>query len=471
METLTQPSELSASPPASTTSCPRWVMLHHRYGEHRDSTTADDGDTAVVCRTSTGWLIRFSFVFAAPPASSLLCYDWAGRAPREDDYFEPPRFVAAHGDSILLEMWAPLKRPRGSSSVPIDHILYQTGAAGGGPPSASLLPACYFPMQYESRRNNARRMRTEDTGILRRGEDDLLVAQLEVTYDEPYDTAELCVLRPGGEWELRRAVPIVFNDDDGSNGNELIRWRDTDAIVPIGDRSGGSRISTMGIVPHAPTVDPPLGDRFLCWINYFCGFLLWDTTEEVSPKLRHVPLPVSPPERTRYTHGYDRPCMRRSWNMGAAGPCALRFVSIAPRCCCGGPGESTCARSRFAFTVTTWTMALHADKPMTWVKDGVLDCDELWSLPAYQGLARVRLEYPVVSLDNPDVVCFMVCEDYSVSRKDQKMWMVEVDTRRKALLSVVRCTIDRWSAGHHLPAKLQWVNAVTGPIVKDLPEH
>ncbi|KAL6653491.1 hypothetical protein ACP70R_009069 [Stipagrostis hirtigluma subsp. patula] len=376
METLTQPNELSVSPPASTTSCPRWVMLH-RYGEHRDSTAADDGHTAVVCRTSTGWLIRFSFVFAAPPASSLLCYDWAGRAPREDDYFEPPRFVAAHGDSILLEMWAPMKRPRGSSSVPIDHILYQTGAAAGGPPSASLLPACYFPMQYERRRDvrdNARRMGTEDTGILRRGEGDLLVAQLELTYDEPYDTAELCVLRPGAT-------------------------------------------------------------------------------------------------RTRYTHGYDRPCMRRSWNMGAAGPCALRFVGIAPRCCCGGPGESTCARARFAFTVTTWTMALHTDKPMTWVKDGVLDCDELWSLPAYQGLPRVRLEYPVVSLDNPDVVCFMVCEDYSVSRKDQKMWMVEVDTRRKALLSVVRSTIDRWSAGHHLPAKLQWVNAVTGPLVKDLPEH
>jgi hypothetical protein len=55
----------------------------------------------------------------------------------------------------------------------------------------------------------------------------------------------------------------------------------------------------------------------------------------------------------------------------------MRFVSIEPRCCCGRLGRSSCARSRFAFKVTTWTLTLTMDEPMTWVKEGVLDCEEL----------------------------------------------------------------------------------------------
>jgi hypothetical protein len=55
----------------------------------------------------------------------------------------------------------------------------------------------------------------------------------------------------------------------------------------------------------------------------------------------------------------------------------MRFVSIEPRCCCGRLGRSSCALSRFAFKVTTWTLTLTMDEPMTWVKEGVLDCEEL----------------------------------------------------------------------------------------------
>jgi hypothetical protein len=37
----------------------------------------------------------------------------------------------------------------------------------------------------------------------------------------------------------------------------------------------------------------PVGDRFLCWVNYDIGLVVCDMVEEASPKLRHVPLPVS----------------------------------------------------------------------------------------------------------------------------------------------------------------------------------
>ncbi|KAL6870869.1 hypothetical protein ACP4OV_014717 [Aristida adscensionis] len=137
-------------------------------------------------------------------------------------------------------------------------------------------------------------------------------------------------------------------------------------------------------------------------------------------------------------------------------PGAARLVVVAPRCCCGGPGTSTCARSESAFTVTTWTLRLGGamdggGEPVAWVKDGVLDCEELWAQPGYEGLPRVLPWCPVVSSDNPDVVWFEVMDlEYSLVG-GRKEWMIEVDTRRKALLSVVGL---HGSAYTYLPSKL-----------------
>ena len=98
--------------------------------------------------------------------------------------------------------------------------------------------------------------------------------------------------------------------------------------------------------------------------------------------------------------------------MCRAGAAAVRFVSVDPRCCCGGPGRGTCPHSTFAFTGTTWTMSLttatEEEERMVWAVDGVLDCEELWAMPGYEGLPRVPPVCPVVSPDNPDVVCFKV---------------------------------------------------------------
>ncbi|RCU61717.1 hypothetical protein SETIT_J028000v2 [Setaria italica] len=136
-----------------------------------------------------------------------------------------------------------------------------------------------------------------------------------------------------------------------------------------------------------------------------------------------------------------RPYLSYSWNMGAAGTGAVRFVGVEPQCCCDGHCRTTCARSRFFFTLTTWTMTLSLmDKPMTWMKDGVLHCEELWVLPAYEGLPQVTVESPMVTFDDPDVVCFVVCERDYVKFSDRKVWIVEVDTMSKELRSVVPYT-------------------------------
>ena len=59
---------------------------------------------------------------------------------------------------------------------------------------------------------------------------------------------------------------------------------------------------------------------------------------------------------------------------------------------------------------------------------------------------------PVMSLDNPDVVCFKVARVH----KDQNTWMIQVDTRRKVLLAAIPWTTDTdaWRSHLHLPAEL-----------------
>ncbi|KAL6639730.1 hypothetical protein ACP70R_022552 [Stipagrostis hirtigluma subsp. patula] len=176
--------------------------------------------------------------------------------------------------------------------------------------------------------------------------------------------------------------------------------------------------------------------------------------EEATPKVRHVPLPPGVP--SHYSDLDDAPPMDRYRGMGAAGASAVRFVSIDPHCCRGDPERSRCAGSRVIFTVTTWIMDLSMDEPLTWVKDGVLDGGELWALPGYyEGLPRVHVECPVVSLENPDVVCFTISNWQLVSYEERMARMIEVDMRNKALMFAVEYNADPWRARYHLPAKFQ----------------
>lgn len=105
----------------------------------------------------------------------------------------------------------------------------------------------------------------------------------------------------------------------------------------------------------------PVGNRFMCWVDYTSGFFVCDMAEE-SPKLWYVLLPLLAP-KTRHRN-INQPDMHYCRNSAAAGSG------------CGGPCTTTCERSNFAFNVTTWTLVLRMEEPMAWVKDGVLDCDE-----------------------------------------------------------------------------------------------
>jgi hypothetical protein len=73
----------------------------------------------------------------------------------------------------------------------------------------------------------------------------------------------------------------------------------------------------------------------------------------------------------------------------------------------------------------------------------MVDCDELWSLPGYHGVVpRIRPEYPTVSPEDPDVLCFIVPNHMEDVDGDLAVWLIEFDTRLLELRSVLRYDHD-----------------------------
>ncbi|CAL5008835.1 unnamed protein product [Urochloa decumbens] len=191
----------------------------------------------------------------------------------------------------------------------------------------------------------------------------------------------------------------------------------------------------------------PVGNRFLCWVDYNSGFILCDmgkaaAEEEETPKLlRYVPLPPVTPRHDCYL-GWPHCCT----TLGAAGADTVRFVSvIRPPGCCGGSISSS------SNVITTWTMTLSTEEATAWVMDDVvLNCDEMIRNPNHGCLPRDKhLEYPMVSSDDPDVIYFKV-----------GAMATAINTRTKKLLSVVPSGIhedeDLDEPPHLITAKLRW---------------
>jgi hypothetical protein len=105
-----------------------------------------------------------------------------------------------------------------------EYFVYEAG--DGRMLSLYLLPDCYVSMQFPARQRCPPGSYCNTQGAQpvllerhrhtapRRGE--FLVAELEMPpYGPPYNTAELCMLRPDHDLELKQ-VPLVHNKGDGA---------------------------------------------------------------------------------------------------------------------------------------------------------------------------------------------------------------------------------------------------------------
>ncbi|GJN07341.1 hypothetical protein PR202_ga25165 [Eleusine coracana subsp. coracana] len=219
-----------------------------------------------------------------------------------------------------------------------DYLVYNAGNAVQ-PPSLSLLPPCY------------RYLVSDSTGmLLRHGEDELVVARLEIVTPndktpKEHHVADKCVI--------------------------------------------------------------PVGDDMLCWVWTHQGLILCNVFDENNLVLRYVPLPKDD-----------------------ATSCGTGISSSGNVCV-----TSQCKHSKNCFIIKTWKLRMDS---MTWVLDGIMDSSEMWALHTYdKSLPRVRPEYPVVSMDDPHIICFML-------QHEKEWWLIMLHKRSKMLRSVCRSypTVD-----------------------------
>ncbi|CAN6380746.1 unnamed protein product [Urochloa humidicola] len=395
--------EVQPAQPSST--YPRWVLLHDKGcwvmadgsdGSPASACSTAEAQTMATARTSTGYPIKLHLRLAEPPALSGISL-----AKFPTGGYPYSTIIASHGDSMLIKVCIQ-ERPRNT----VDIFVYSAGANPPRAPSLSLLPPCYLTFgagwpsklhaglmsvgmtKYRERDHHA-------TGMLRRGEDEIVVAELMMvgaSWFGPGPITEELLLFRSGEWSVMRPQIISYGSHDFG---ELSSIWNTDTVVPF-------------------------ADRLLCWVDLSCGILFCDVFEE-SPRLHFLSLPKDP-------------CYGRASNRNVcvtAGGAALKFVNIFPRCCCGGKGATAtgCLRSLNAYTINTWTLRV---SDMEWVKDGTFHNTELWGLDAYYDdrLPRLVPNYPVVSMDEPHIIYFQLSDEDGY---DGNPWLIMVDMKSKTL--------------------------------------
>ncbi|XP_021317519.1 uncharacterized protein LOC8076351 isoform X1 [Sorghum bicolor] len=388
----------SASPPPPRV--PKWLILDrivHRSSRRRCGVVEDDATASALAHDCVGRPIRASLRIADPPAVSRLYLHWKGRPAI--DFAEP----AAHRNSILFRMRVPFEDPMWWSSIgsfPVDYFVYSSSSSSSSPATLTLLPPCFdgghtdpnsdkFFQPY--RIQQQRIMLDKHMGILCHGDQggEFTVADLTHRFRTE---VHLCLLHHPPiqcQWSIKR---LQIPPDMKIN---ISSWRN-DVVVPIGRR--------------------------LCWVDYYQGMLLIDVLSDPDQQqlLQFIPLPS---QALKYRRPYK----------DAGEPDPLRCVCVTD----SGIIKLVCILTKEPpspdpFTITTWI--LHNVHRGEWRKDvdTIMGATEFFSLTgiAHSCLAHVQPSFPMVSLVDPDVFCFLLeDEDHSL------FWMIEVNMRNKKLQS------------------------------------
>ncbi|RLM69511.1 hypothetical protein C2845_PM17G14960 [Panicum miliaceum] len=163
-------------------------------------------------------------------------------------------------------------------------------------------------------------------------------------------------------------------------------------------------------------------DRCLCWVDYYQGMLLVDVLADTPDQQQPhgIRLPAQALKSRRIYNDAGDPDPFRCVCVTDNGSIKLVYIFVKDL---PSPPD---------FTIITWTLV--DIKKGSWTKDmgTIMGADQFFGLySATQScLPRVKPTFPVVSLVNPDVICFLLKEE------DCKLYrMVEVNMRSMVLQS------------------------------------
>ncbi|KAF8762263.1 hypothetical protein HU200_009650 [Digitaria exilis] len=367
-----EPSDL---PPATVEDPAGWVILNKRGIRTDDSFLADAG--TVACYPAfTRRHLRVSLRHAPPPVSTFIYYDFPDRELGED-YNSSDSSTCEDDKKIIDESEenGDVDESEEEEEEDVDEWGIRVIAAHG---DSVLVKLSHLrcPYDYESIHLLYRAGVAGPPSLALLPERDFLTKSEQLHRHE-----QRSLHKVGTQAFSDEVTPMTLKQKMAEfclfrHGGTQWELKEPVPIIQD-DGSSTERLRTRGGRDTIIT----LGDRFLCWVRYETGFLLCDMADEESPK------------------GYDDGEPKHSKNMGAAG------------------------------ASTTWAMNLTMDDPLMWVKDGEIDGEEIWGQPGYE-------ECPIVSLDDPNIVCFLVNNcPFVNSYEDRKVWTIKLNIKTKALLS------------------------------------
>ncbi|WVZ65307.1 hypothetical protein U9M48_014695 [Paspalum notatum var. saurae] len=386
----------SSASSSSATPYPTWVILN-RMGARRDSFHGDGTTSAASCTSAGSEEIRVSFHLAKPPRTSLLVLDWPQGPRPSEGTTSHPHVIAAHRSAVLLEIISPAKYPRQRA---VDYFVYDAnGNASEGvrhPASLTQLPVCYWKGTSNADIPRPRVMGRESMGLLSCDKDLFIIADLE-TRLQPSAVNIYLFCSGSDDWRVLRGVPI-WDDDDGHGVSDL-GWWSTDAVLPY-------------------------GRRFLIWVDYLRGMIIAnmvhgsenDLQQRPVPVLRYVPLPVDPVLGNPYHGDYGRGCPEATRSLCATNH-GIKFVSV----------------NNTHGNITLFSLL---ENNQTWREDATLDFAQLWDLDSENRIPHVKPKFPVVDMEHPHVVCFLLNKDRHFAEPEAATWMIKVHMKKKILLDI-----------------------------------
>lgn len=391
-----------------------WMMLDrfvYRRGEDDDGDgwRFPDKSTAplrATSSTSLGQPFDVAILHAEPPAVSRLYLRWPGGTKGRG-----AELAAAHRDLLLFRLvYVDLH-------VTYDHFVCVASSDPAPHIEFKRLPLCTIPMvlppffKEDTEGITTRRQFLSNTVGLVRGsspghEDEFVVAQLASITKIPGTNhmmeAEVCVLRSrvsamddDDTWELQK-IPIQHKGQYW----KLEDWS-TSAVTTFNNR--------------------------ICWICYYTGGILFYDVFAETPNISYLGLPTHrrPSYRQR---GFLE--VNRSICVTGGGD-VLKYTSVVRtdgRLC--GPLEP-----RQGYRIIADILKTTESGEMEWVQDTFATAYEFWRHNTSESLPRDAVpEYPLVSMDDPSIIHFLLSEE---GEKINKVSVVTMDMVTNKMISVV----------------------------------
>jgi hypothetical protein len=261
-----------------------------------------------------------------------------------------------------------------------------------------------------------------DTGIIVRSREHFAVAELIVDVtDDNVARPEVRVFNPRAssdqQWVLKkpRVVPVHENHD--LDMNQVLWYWETDAVVPW-------------------------GSTYLCWVDYSAGIMLHDVLDDGDDAdILFLELPARKHHLSR-EDGIGKGNMNAYHTLGTTdNGDTLKFAFVLRHDLLvkhTGRDEDNVPD----FSVLTWKLRTEGTS-MFWEEDnGIAGSYNLWTQDDFKLIPRGVLLYPVFSVDDPNVVGFMLKHEPAGEQEEDgttvaaaEVWIVSIDMIEKKLTS------------------------------------